>query len=172
MTLPEVFNAATYFVDRHLDEGGGGDIAIECGDEQVTYQQVAERANRLGNALRGLGIQPEQRLSVAAPKSGRHIVGVEFVKETLNKDLEAVGQMSLYLNDKQVAQGQFRTQSGHFALCGEGLCIGRDGGDVVSSEYGPGFDFSGGQVVKVVFDVAPDTYVNAERKLEAALARD
>ena len=119
-----------------------------------------------------LGIPPEQRLSVAAPKSGRHIVGVEFVKETLTRNLEVVGQMSLYVDDKQVAQGQFRTQSGHYALCGEGLCIGRDGGDVVSSEYGPGFDFSGGQVVKVVFDVAPDTYVNVERKLEAALARD
>jgi benzoate-CoA ligase family protein len=64
MTLPEVFNAATYFVDRHLDDGGGGAIAIECGDEQVTYRQVAERANRLGNALRGLGIQPEQRVAL------------------------------------------------------------------------------------------------------------
>jgi benzoate-CoA ligase family protein len=64
MTLPDTFNAATYFVDRHLGEGGGGAIAIECGDEQVTYQQVAERSNRLGNALRGLGIQAEQRVAL------------------------------------------------------------------------------------------------------------
>ena len=64
MTLPETFNAATYFVDRHLTEGAGGAVAIECGDEQVTYQQVAERANRLGNALRGLGIQAEQRVAL------------------------------------------------------------------------------------------------------------
>jgi len=64
MTLPETFNAATYFVDRHLTQGSGGALAIECGDEQVTYQQVAERANRLGNALRGLGIQPEQRVGL------------------------------------------------------------------------------------------------------------
>ena len=64
MTLPDTFNAATYFVDRHLSEGRAGAVAIECGDERVTYQQVAERANRLGNALRGLGLQPEQRVAV------------------------------------------------------------------------------------------------------------
>ena len=64
MTLPETFNAATYFVDRHLGEGRGDAIAIECGDEQVTYRQVAERVNRLGNALRGLGLQAEQRVAL------------------------------------------------------------------------------------------------------------
>ena len=42
--LPEIFNATTYFVDRHLAEGRGGKIAIECGDERVTYSQVAERS--------------------------------------------------------------------------------------------------------------------------------
>jgi len=56
------FNAATYFVDRNVDEGRGDAIAIECGAERVTYRQVAERANRFGSALRRLGLQPEQRI--------------------------------------------------------------------------------------------------------------
>lgn len=43
MNLPETFNAATYFVDRNVDEGRGASIAIECGGERVTYAQVAER---------------------------------------------------------------------------------------------------------------------------------
>ena len=60
--LPDHFNAATYFVDRHLSEGRGGKIAIEYGDERVTYAQVAERSNRFANAMRGLGLQPEQRV--------------------------------------------------------------------------------------------------------------
>ena len=60
--LPDIFNATTYFVDRHLAEGRGGKIAIECGDERVTYAQVAERSNRFANALRRLGLQPEQRV--------------------------------------------------------------------------------------------------------------
>jgi benzoate-CoA ligase family protein len=60
--LPDEFNASTYFVDRHLTEGRGSKIAIECGDRQITYAQLAENVNRSGNALRGLGIQMEQRV--------------------------------------------------------------------------------------------------------------
>src|SRR6185503_17314928 len=62
--LPELFNAATHFVDRNLAEGRGDHVAIECGDERVTYRQVAERVNRFGAALRALGIQPEQRVAL------------------------------------------------------------------------------------------------------------
>ena len=62
MGLPDIFNAATYFVDRHLTEGRGAKVAIECGDERVTYGEVADRTNRFANALRRLGLQPEQRV--------------------------------------------------------------------------------------------------------------
>ena len=50
--IPEQFNAAAHFVDRHLAEGRGARVAIECGDERVTYAQLAERVNRCGRALR------------------------------------------------------------------------------------------------------------------------
>ena len=62
--LRDVFNAATHFVDRNIAEGRGGHIAIECGGERVTYQQVGERVNRFGNGLKGLGLQPEQRIAL------------------------------------------------------------------------------------------------------------
>jgi arylsulfatase len=42
----------------------------------------------------------------------------------------------------------------------------------VSKEYKPKFEFIGGRIVKVVFDVADDAYVDVERLLEAAMARD
>ena len=41
--IPARFNAASYFVDRHLDAGRGEKVAIECGEQSVTYAQVAER---------------------------------------------------------------------------------------------------------------------------------
>jgi benzoate-CoA ligase len=50
--VPEQFNAATWFIDRHVVEGRGGKVAIECGDERVTYGQLAERVKRCGSALR------------------------------------------------------------------------------------------------------------------------
>jgi benzoate-CoA ligase family protein len=63
--LPEIFNATTYFVDRNVAEGRGDSTAIECGDEHVTYRQVAERVNRFGAALRQqLGLEPGQRIAL------------------------------------------------------------------------------------------------------------
>jgi arylsulfatase len=119
-----------------------------------------------------LGIPPEQQLACAAPKSGTHVVGVEFAKQSISKQLEVLGKMKLYVDDQVMAEGDFRTQSGHYALCGEGLCIGRDGGDVVSAEYDSKFAFFGGKLIKVVFDVADDVYVDVERKMAAAIVRD
>lgn len=60
--VPQAFNASTWFIDRHLDEGRGESVAIECGDERVTYAQLAERVNRCGSALQGLGVRPEERV--------------------------------------------------------------------------------------------------------------
>jgi acyl-coenzyme A synthetase/AMP-(fatty) acid ligase len=62
ITLPETFNVATHFVDRNVQEGRGAKVAIECGDEQVTYQQLLENTNRVGNALLALGVRPEERV--------------------------------------------------------------------------------------------------------------
>jgi hypothetical protein len=119
-----------------------------------------------------LGME-EQKLSCDAPKSGKHIVGVNFAKEKLGENHETLGKMTLYVDDQVSAEAPFRTQSGHYALCGEGLCVGRDSGDPVSSDYGTKNAFNGGgQVVKVVYDVADDVYLDMERKFAAALARD
>jgi benzoate-CoA ligase family protein len=60
--LPEEFNAAEYFIDRHLREGRSEKIAIECGDEQLTYRQLHESVNRAGNAMRRLGVRLEERV--------------------------------------------------------------------------------------------------------------
>jgi hypothetical protein len=59
-----------------------------------------------------------------------------------------------------------------FSLCGEGLCIGYDGGDRVSTTYPHRFEFTGCRIVKVVFDVAEDLYIDVERHFAAAMARD
>jgi benzoate-CoA ligase len=58
-----MFNAAEYFVDRHLHEGRGALVAIECGDRQITYAGLHESVNRTGSALRDtLRIRPEERV--------------------------------------------------------------------------------------------------------------
>ena len=59
----DVFNAVTYFVDRHLAEGRSDAIAIECGDRRISYSALHENVNRVGSALsHELGVRPEERV--------------------------------------------------------------------------------------------------------------
>jgi hypothetical protein len=39
-------------------------------------------------------------------------------------------------------------------------------------DYKGKFPFTGGRIIKVMYDVADDVYVNVERQLAAAMARD
>ena len=127
---------------------------------------------RLVYAYNFLGVPPEVRIVAPAPRSGPHVVGVEFTKERVGEHHESYGPLKLYVDDEVVAEEEIRTVTGHFSLCGEGLCIGYDSGDAVSSEYGAGFVFTGGKIEKVVFDIGDDVYIDVERHLAAAMARD
>jgi benzoate-CoA ligase len=64
-SLPDVFNAATYFIDRNVHEGRGSKIAIECGERRVSYAQLLEHVNRCGRALRDvLSVRHEERVAM------------------------------------------------------------------------------------------------------------
>jgi hypothetical protein len=54
------------------------------------------------------------------------------------------------------------------------LCIGYDSGNVVSDLYRDRgrFDWNGGKIVKVLFTSGDDLYIDLERHLAAAMARD
>jgi benzoate-CoA ligase len=65
--VPDRFNAADFFLDRHVREGRGGRTAFRHCGRRVTYGEVADRASRLGKALLGLGVQIEQRVLLALP---------------------------------------------------------------------------------------------------------
>jgi benzoate-CoA ligase family protein len=69
----ERFNLASWFVDRHLEEGRGDRAALVCGDQRVTYAELAALVNRTGHVLRDLGVRQEERVLLALSD------GVEFV---------------------------------------------------------------------------------------------
>src|SRR5262249_43694864 len=62
--LPREFNVATHFIDHHLRLGRSAKVAIECGEERVTYKQLFERVNRAGNLMKKLGVQPEELVAL------------------------------------------------------------------------------------------------------------
>ena len=62
--IPPIFNAATYFVDRNVDAGRGSNVAIEIGDDRITYAEVLARVNRVASGLRRIGVRPEERVAL------------------------------------------------------------------------------------------------------------
>jgi benzoate-CoA ligase len=59
----ETFNAAGYFIDRHIAEGRADAIALECEERRVSYGLLADRVNGVGAALRvRLSVRPEERV--------------------------------------------------------------------------------------------------------------
>jgi benzoate-CoA ligase family protein len=63
--VPERFNAATHFIDRHIAEGRGQKIAIECGDEAVTFARLHSCVNRFGDSLKSqFGVKPGDRVAL------------------------------------------------------------------------------------------------------------
>ncbi|WP_243064208.1 arylsulfatase [Humibacter sp. RRB41] len=138
-----------------------GGHALFVKDGQVTY------------SYNFLGIPPEIDVSAPVPAPGKHIFGVEFTKTGVGPNRESTGPLRLYIDDEPVAEQDIRTVLGHFSLCGEGLCIGYDSADSVAAAYrGSRFDYSGGEIKKVVFDIADDAYVDVESHLAAAMSRD
>jgi benzoate-CoA ligase len=67
--LPDKFNVASYFVDRHILEGKGENIAVECRDQEVSYRELLISVNRVGNALLELGVRMEERVAILLPDS-------------------------------------------------------------------------------------------------------
>jgi benzoate-CoA ligase len=65
--VPRDFNAAVEYIDRPVAEGHGARTAYICDDTSVTYAELQALVNRTGNALRGLGVEMEQRVGVLLP---------------------------------------------------------------------------------------------------------
>lgn len=62
--LPPTYNAATRFVDSHLEAGRGNKCAVIDTDGEHSYSQLAQATNRAGNMLKTLGLRPEARIAM------------------------------------------------------------------------------------------------------------
>jgi benzoate-CoA ligase len=62
LALPRDYNAAVDLVERNLKAGRGAKTAFIDDRGSYTYAALAERVDRAANALRRLGLEPEQRV--------------------------------------------------------------------------------------------------------------
>ncbi|WP_424489422.1 amino acid adenylation domain-containing protein, partial [Pseudomonas sp.] len=51
-------------------------LAVKAGDQQLTYAQLNERANRLAHHLRELGVQPDARVGICVERGLDMVVGL------------------------------------------------------------------------------------------------
>jgi arylsulfatase len=119
-----------------------------------------------------LGIKPEQKFVSPELKPGKYTLGVEFIRDKAGKYGESLGKTTMYVNEKIVAQGDMKSQSGKFTLSGDGLCIGRDSGDAVSEEYKSPGEFKGGTILFVAVTVEKGQYLDLEKLAATAFAID
>jgi benzoate-CoA ligase family protein len=65
--FPERFNMAHYFLYHNVEEGREGKTCLYFKDETYTYADAVGWSNRLGNALRELGVEIEDRVLIVLP---------------------------------------------------------------------------------------------------------
>ena len=151
----------------HGHKFGGHALYIKDGKLKYVYNYLGENEQMITS-------------NVNVPK-GKCVLGVEFVKEKFqairNSPVpnQCIGTATLYINDKKVGEYKgMATQLGKFALCGEGLNIGRDGSAPVTNDY-PGdqpWAFTGGVIEQVIVDVSDEPYQNLELEAMAVLSRE
>ena len=131
--------------------------------------------HRLRYVFNWVGTYHQEVVADRAVPPGNHVFSVEFVPAGRNDDPAQPGfrgTATLYIDDQAVGAGAIVTQPGAFCLVGDGLCVGRDSGSPVSSEYEAPFRFTGGTIDKVVVDVSGERYLDHEAQVRAWFAID
>jgi arylsulfatase len=104
--------------------------------------------------------------------TGECVLSVAFEKE--GDAMPTEGTLRLFFDDEQVGEAKIKTQPGKFSLAGEGLNVGKDGGEPVTDDYAGGspWAFVGGTIHQATMDVAGEPWVDLESELAGAFARD
>jgi len=69
LEIPDTFNVATAFIDVNIKRGRGHKVALYYEDKTYTYAEILEMVNKTGNALKGLGVEMENRVLMVLPDS-------------------------------------------------------------------------------------------------------
>jgi arylsulfatase len=104
--------------------------------------------------------------------TGNVILGVSFDKE--GDSMPTTGTLSVFIDDEKVGEGKIMTQPGNFSLVGEGLNVGKDGGEPVTSDYSGShpYAFTGGTIKEAIVDVSGDQYIDLEMEALAMMKRE
>jgi arylsulfatase A-like enzyme len=137
---------------------GGHSLYVKYGTLNYAYNFVGSKEQIVG--------------STKEIPTGNMILGASFVRE--GDAMPATGTLSLFINDEKVGEGQIMTQPGNFSLVGEGLNVGKDPGEPVTSDYAGvhPYAFTGGTIKEAIVDVSGEHYVDLELEGFAMMKRE
>ncbi|OLL32644.1 acetate--CoA ligase [Burkholderia sp. SRS-W-2-2016] len=184
-------NASYNSIDRHVEAGNGGRVAIvfEADDgtvTNVTYQDLLQRVSRFANALKKRGVKKGDPVVIYMPMSIEGIVAMQacarigathsvvfggFSSKSLNERLVDVGAVALITSDEQMRGGKALPLKN---IADEALALGgcekvrsvivyrRTGGKVA---WNKGFDLWMHEITQGESDQCAPEWVDAEHPL-------
>ena len=172
---PNVRNRS-YTIGAQVDLPGTGALGVLFAHgSRFGGHALYVKDNRLHYVYNFVGMFEQRVVATEDLPTGENLLlSASFAKESENPPGVAEGTLTLWYGDRQVGEAHIRTQPGKFAIAGEGLCVGRDGGEPVTDDY-PGespWAFAGGTLHRVAVDVSGQPYIDLEREAAAMIARE
>lgn len=78
---PKEINITDVLVDEHVRNGRGDNVAIYFEDQEITYEELQESVNRMGNALRDRGVEAGDRVLIRFPNRPEAVVSCLAVQK-------------------------------------------------------------------------------------------
>ncbi len=104
--------------------------------------------------------------------TGHAVFSVSFARE--GDSMPPEGTATLHMGETKVGEGRIKTRPWKSSIAGEGLNIGKEGGEPVTDDY-PGeapWAFVGGTLDRAIVDVSGRPFVDLAMEARAAFARD
>lgn len=79
--VPDKLNLADHLVDRHVREGRGENVAVKFMDKAITYAQLQKMINQFGNALREVGVEPQDRVGIRLVNTPQSLVTIFAIEK-------------------------------------------------------------------------------------------
>jgi arylsulfatase A-like enzyme len=129
---------------------------------------------RLRHVYNFMGDEEQLVSSPDAVPLGKHVFGVGYTRTgTVENSHTPLGDVVLYIDGDAVASlPNVKAHPGTFGLAGATISVGRNTGSAVSSTFTAPYAFTGGTIAQVNVDLSGVPYVDVEKELALAFARD
>jgi arylsulfatase A-like enzyme len=162
----------TIRAEVEIPDGGAEGVVFAQGS-RFGGHAIYMKDGKMHHIYNWLGDIKQQVVSNKAVPTGASTLSAIFTKEGENPPHVANGTLAIYINDEKVGEMKMMTQPGKFSIAGEGLNVGRDGGEPVTGDY-PGeypWPFTG-TVKRVIVDVSEQGGIDLEVEAQMMLMRE